>query len=180
LGRGSSEIRRCIDLQRSHIVDAVRSREDCAALLKHLCAISRPSTGAPLVLLLFARMATPECAWLDGGLQVDAIGEGEKTTFDVLQDLGVGMGERLFPRAVMKAPLSEFVRALRRVPAMSGPLEVQASPTRLVLWLSSTARLRASTPPNVTKAQSSFLLTPPTPGVAFVPPGKRSEKGKPR
>ena len=174
--RGPIEIQRCIDLRRAHIEAAVRSREECAALLQHLCAISRPSTGAPLVLLLFARMATPECTWLDGGLQVDAVGTGDTTTFDVLEDLGVGMGERLFPRGVMNAPLSEFTRALRRIPAMAGQLEVQTAPNRLVLSLSSAERLRASAPPNITKAQSSFLLTPPTPGMAFVPPGKHLKK----
>jgi hypothetical protein len=173
------EIRRCIDLRREHVEAAMRSREECASLLKHLCAISRPSTGAPLVLLLFARMATPACVWLDGGLQVDAVAAGETTTFDVLEDLGVGMGERLLPRAVMNAPLPEFVRALRRIPAMASPLQIQASPTRLVLSLSSANRVHASAPPHLTKARSSFLLTPPTPGVAFVLPGKPPDTKKP-
>jgi hypothetical protein len=177
--QGSIEIQRCIDLRRSHVEDAIRTREDCGALLHHLSAISRPSTGAPLVLLLFARMATPACTWLDGGLQIDGVGNGATTTFDVLEDLGVGMGERLFPRAVMNAPLSEFARALRRIPQMAGPFQIQASPTRLVLALSGTARLQASAPPNITQAQSSFLLTPPTPGVAFVPPGQFLTKKKP-
>ncbi len=178
--RDWSDIERCIDLKRADIAEAMEARADCAELLKHLATISRPSTGAPLVLLLFARMATPECAWLDGGLHVDAIGEGEKTTFDVLQDLGVGMGERLFPRCTMHAPLTEFARALRRIPAMAGPLEIQAAPNRLLLTVSSAERSRASAPPHPTRAQSSLLLTPPTPGLAFVLPSLASLQKKPK
>ena len=120
-----SRVERCIDVRRGDVESAVATREGCASLLAHLAAISRPMNGAPLVLLLFARMATNACTWLEGGLCVNAIAKGETTVFDVLQDLGVGLRERLLPRTTMTAPLSEFDRAVRRIPSMIAPLTLE-------------------------------------------------------
>ena len=105
------------------------------------------------------------------GLHVEATKQGEATSFDVLQDLGVAMRERIFRRLTMRAPLSEFASALRRVPGMVRPLEVHASPERLVFTASDAARRSNPPAPHITEAQSSRLLMPPTPGFAFVPPG---------
>ncbi len=152
---------------------AVVSREDCTSFLAHMSAISRPQSGAPLVLLLFARMATHDCAWLEGGLCVDVAPQGENTSFDVLQDLGVGLRERILPRSTMGAPIDEFDRAIRRIPTMIAPLTVERARGQLQLTASSTVR-RASepAPASIAEVDSAFLLMPPTPGFAFAPPGQ--------
>ncbi len=166
-----SHLRRCIDVRRSDVEKAVRTHDGCAELLAHLSTISRPMSGAPLTLLLFARMATTECTWLEGGLHVDAVAAGTDTTFDVLQDLGVGYLERILPRFVMHAPLAEFASALRRVPGMVKPLVVTSSDGRLTLTATEAARRTSDPGLSITELETSALLMPPTPGFAFAPPG---------
>lgn len=124
-------------------------------------------------------MASSACEWVDGGLYIEATAQGDTTTFDVLQDLGVGMRERLLPRFTMRAPLSEFARALRRIPAMIRPLEVEATEQRIVLTASVSVRRSYPPAPHITDAESSLLLMPPTPGFAFVPPGVNLVPKKP-
>ena len=177
--RDWAPLQRCIDLRRNDVAEAVATRDECSALFEHLAAISAPSSGAPLVLLVFARMASTACEWVDGGLYIEAVGRGDATEFDVLQDLGVGLRERLLPRFTMRAPLAEFARALRRIPAMIRPLAAEATEHHIVLPASETVRRSYPPAPHITEAESSLLLMPPTPGFGYVPPGVHLVPKKP-
>src|SRR5438552_2120940 len=59
---------RCIRFNKAEIIRASSSSAACRALLEHFAAIAKPHDGAPVLLLLFARLATMACDWLDGDL----------------------------------------------------------------------------------------------------------------
>jgi hypothetical protein len=136
---------RCIHISKAEIVEAAQSRDRCRALLFHLSSISRPRDGAPLVLLLFARLATLAGAWLDGDLRIELTADDGGTVFDVTTTLGFGLAERVFPQFRFAVPLGEFEGAVARVPPMIWPLRLEKRRARITL--SATEQVRVSTIP---------------------------------
>jgi hypothetical protein len=137
---------RCIELQKAHVESGVRTREDCLALLEHLAYVAEPGTGAPMMLLVFARMATTACVWLDGDLRVELRRDRETVWVDVLTELGTSMRERVFPSLAVNAPLEEFLGAVKRVPQMIKPLTALKA-TADLLSLGATAYIRRTSKP---------------------------------
>ena len=160
--RGSGESRytftRCIQVTRAEILEAARSRDACSDLLTHFSSISRPNSGAPLLLLLFARLATVEGAWLEGDLQIVLTAVGEGTFCEVATSLCLGMAERVFPRIRLEAPLSEFAGAADRVPRMIWPLTLERGAGRLVLRASKA--VRTTMLPPVSEDVSAVKIAP--------------------
>jgi len=169
---GFAHIERCIELQEQDVASAIRGRDETRALLERLAHVSRPNTGTAKVLLVYARMATTACDWIDGDLCVDiAPAEGgEATAIEVCTELGGGLRERTFSPMAFRAPLVEFVRAIERVPHLIAPLAVRTSTARGVT-LSAGAVLRRTTapPPPVSISPESLFVRPPP--AARVPPG---------
>jgi hypothetical protein len=158
-----SHIKTCLDLQEQDVVDAVASRDATRALLVHLGRISAPNSGVAKVILVFARLATRACDWIDGDLTIELRAGGATTTVEVSTDLGGGLRERVFPPLVFKAPLSEFARAVERVPHMIAPLSVQPKGTRaLVLAVTQAVRL-TSIPPAPIEISADSLFVHPSP-----------------
>lgn len=142
-----SHIERCLDLQEQDIVEAIASGDSTRALLARLASLSAPNTGCAKVLLLFARMATTACAWIDGDLVIELVAKGDATAIEAATDLGGGLRERALPSLTLRAPLAEFTRAIDRVPHMIAPLSIQAkSAKRIVLTATAVVR-RTSIPP---------------------------------
>jgi hypothetical protein len=77
-----AHISRCLDLQEQDIVEAIGARDRTRALLAHLEGLSAPNTGVAKVLLVFARMATTACDWIDGDLTIDLAAQGDATRVD--------------------------------------------------------------------------------------------------
>ena len=154
-------IRRCIDVRRADIVRAVATREDCAVLLQHCASISRPNTGCPIVLLVFARLATTACQWLDGGLRVQAIGDDTETAFEVLLEVGDDMFERALPHVVMRAPLSEYAGLIARIPRAIAPLTFTPLSKRCFVLTASVETRRSTTPPPSIDERSLFAQEAP-------------------
>jgi len=155
-------IARGFDLQSEHIADAIGTRERTRALLQRLADVSAPDTGIAKVLLVYARMATTACDWLDGGLLIDLTAGADFTVVDAYTELGGGLRERLFAPVRFKAPLSEFVRAIERVPHMIAPLASRSSTARR-LALSATEVVRRTTappPPIEISPESLYLRVP--------------------
>lgn len=153
-----SHIERCLDLQEQDIVEAIASGDSTRALLARLASLSAPNTGCAKVLLLFARMATTACGWIDGDLVVELLAKDDTTVVEVATDLGGGLRERALPSLLLHAPLAEFTRAIDRVPHMIAPLSIQAkSPKRVVLTASATMR-RTSVPPAPFEISSDSLF----------------------
>src|ERR1700722_20810714 len=86
-----SHLARCLDLQEDDVARAIRSGASTRELLAHLAAISSPDTGVAKVMLVFARMATTACEWLEGGLRVGMTAEGNGTRVELTTDLGGGL-----------------------------------------------------------------------------------------
>lgn len=156
-------ITRCFELTEEDIAGAVESRDDTRALLAHLAAISEPNAGAAKALLVFARMATSVCEWLDGDLRIEIVGDDDVSVVEALDDLGGGMRERLFQPLAFKTPLVEFSRAIERVPHMVAPLTILAQSERRIT-LGATAEIRRSSlpPPAVKIAEDSFFMSAST------------------
>ncbi len=110
------------DLGMRHILTALGSKHDAAALLHHMASISRPGEGASKVLVLFARMLHAD--WLRGNLVVELVADGVATAIEVVVEVN-GRREPLFPLAHFHAPIDEFLAAIERHRALLAPLLVR-------------------------------------------------------
>jgi hypothetical protein len=110
-----------------------------------------------LMLLLFARLATVACDWLDGDLFIAM--EARRpfvTRVTIATELGSGMREKVFPSFDMNVPLDELTGAVERIPQMVHPLMAEIAQGHLLL--SASAHVRASTtPPEVTIDRAALL-----------------------
>jgi hypothetical protein len=165
-------ITRCISLDDKDVREAVASRSETKALLDHMAGISKPNEGGPKVLLVFARMATSACDWLDGELRVEVVGDGEVSVIEVMTELGGGLRERALPSFSVAVPLSEFARAVERVPRMILPLIVKAKTERRLVLVSTIERAGRSLPPPPVAIAEEHLIDLPRTGPPRVP-GKR-------
>lgn len=157
------ELSRPLNLMEADIVRAMESREATKELLDRLAAISRPDTGAAKSLLVLARMATTACEWLDGDLRVEIVGDADVSVFEVLEEMGMGMRERVFAPIPFDVPLAEFAAAVARVPRMIAPLSVIAKSERRLV-LGATAEIRKSTlPPAPLKISDESFFVPKAP-----------------
>jgi hypothetical protein len=157
---------RCIHLTKPEIVRAAESSSDCRALLDRVARVAKPHDGAPLVLLLFARLATTACDWLDGDLEIEMEALAPLTTrVTIATELGPGWRERVFPTFDLGVPLDEFARAVRRIPRMIEPLLVEMESDRMILRASERVRWSAM-PPEI--GLDEALTT------AMAPPSRRS------
>jgi hypothetical protein len=153
-------ITRCTDLTEANVAYAVKSRERTELLLKRLAEVARPNEGAPKILLLFARMSTTACDWLEGDLRIEIAAEGDSCRFKVTTELGLGMQERVIAPFVVSVPLIELTRAVELVPRMVLPLAVAARDERRLV-LSVSARVRKSTmPPPAISIAEECLIAP--------------------
>lgn len=119
-----ASIRSCQELTDAQIGEVIESRDDVRVLLAHLAQVARPEQGGPRVLLLFARLATPECDWLEGALQLTLRGDGMGTTIESFAEIGGGLRERVVPKVVLPVPIGEFLDVIARFPHLIAPLAV--------------------------------------------------------
>ncbi|HXX66385.1 MAG TPA: hypothetical protein VEK07_04335 [Polyangiaceae bacterium] len=153
-----ANILRCLDLQERHIAEAIVGREQTKALLAHLARISAPDTGVAKVLLIYARMATTACDWVDGDLSIDLADNGDATIVSAFTELGGGLRERLFGPMRFSAPLDEFARAITRVPRMISPLKKRSTARLIRLSAAEVIRRTTAPPPAVNIAAESLFL----------------------
>lgn len=154
------------DLAERDIAEAVRTRQATLALLGRLAEVSAPETGTAKVLLLFARMATMACEWIDGDLVIELADHGQTTRVDVSTELGGGLRERVFSPVDLRAPLIEFARAMDRVPHMVAPLVIRARGDRRITFAASALVRRTSVPPPpIEIAEESLYVRAPAPAV---------------
>jgi hypothetical protein len=155
-----ANIVRCLDLQERDVSEALVTRGATKALLEHLEAISAPETGAAKALIVFARMATTACDWIDGDLAIDLVGDADVTVVEAATELGGGFRERLFAPFAFRAELSEFARAIERVPHVIAPLLIRTKSSRRIS-LSAAGELRRTTaPPPPIEISTDSLFTP--------------------
>jgi hypothetical protein len=154
-----AHLARCLDLRDQDVADAVVTRGAAKSLLAHLATISAPNTGVAKVLLLFARMATTACDWLDGDLYIELVGDDELTVIEALTELGGGLRERVFAPTSFGVPLVEFARAIERVPHLIAPLAIRANGARRIsLSASAAVRLTSMPPPPIEIAPESLFV----------------------
>jgi hypothetical protein len=172
-------ITRCISVTDKDVEEAVVSRATAQALFDHLAKVAKPNEGAPKILLLFARMATTACDWLDGELRVELVGDGELSVFESMTELGGGLRERALPSFAVHVPLSEFVRAVERVPRMIEPLYVKSKTDRRLILVSSEERAARSLPPVPVAIAEEHLIDVAAPAVPLPPAVPRPVKPPP-
>jgi hypothetical protein len=161
-----AHIARCMDLRDHDVNVAIGSREATIALLTHLGAVCAPNTGAAKALLVFARMATSACSWIDGDLCIELLGDGGATVVETATQLGGGMRERLLPPMRFHAPVGEFARAIERVPHMVAPLFIRARSSQgISLSASDLVRRTTAPPPPVEISSESLFVRAISPGV---------------
>jgi hypothetical protein len=157
----------CLDLQERDLAAALRGRDTTKALLAHLAAISAPNTGAAKVLIVFSRMATTACNWVDGDLRIDVVGDADETVIEAATELGGGLRERLFAPMSFRAPIAEFARAIERVPHMIVPLVIRAkSAHRVSLSANEVLRRTTAPPPPIEISGDSLFVRVSPPAVS--------------
>jgi hypothetical protein len=157
-------ITRCRDITDDHINAAIETREGTRELLEHAAGIAKPREAGARVLLVFSKMATSACDWVDGALRVELARNGEQTVIESFADIGAGLKERVFPRMVFNVPYEEFVAAIKKFPQAIVPLSVHApSDDRMSLTAAEAEKLVA---PDET---SPRIPTPPTLSIADLP-----------
>ncbi len=156
-----THLKRCLELRERDIVTAVEQRALCRELLEHLASISKPNNGAPKVLLVFARMATTACDWIDGELRIEIMGDGDVSVVEMMSELGGGLRERVMPSFGMNVPLTEFTRAVERVPHMIAPLTTKAKSARRVIFTATEETRRTSMPPPMVEIGEDSLFSMP-------------------
>jgi hypothetical protein len=192
-------IQRCISLTDADLATAAASRNEAKALLDHMAKVAKPNEGSPKILLIFSRMATTACDWLDGELRVELVGDGEICVIEVMTELGGGLRERALPSFTVGVPLGEFVRAVERVPRMIEPLLVKTKTERRLVLVSRAERTGRSLPPAPVVIADEHLIdlprldppkpvekkgplrapaVPPRPGKAPLPPVGKTPTGK--
>lgn len=165
------EIRRCRDITDDHINAAIESRDDTRALLEHAVGIARPREAGARVLLVFARMATSACDWLDGALRVELAKDGDATAVESFAVIGAGLKERVFPRMLFNIPFEEFVLAIQKFPQAIVPLAMESTADSMTLSAAEAAK-------ELPAEESEPSPRIPTP-VAHLPSVDASVKAKP-
>jgi hypothetical protein len=155
-----AHLKRCLDIADKDIVAAVETRETCKELLEQVSKIAAPNQGAPKLLLIFARMATTACNWIDGELRIEMVDGGEVTVVEIMSELGGGMRERVLPSFSMEVPLSEFTRAVERVPHMIAPLVTKAASARRVIYSASQEIRHSTMPPALIEIGEASMFLP--------------------
>jgi hypothetical protein len=175
-------IQRCISMTDADVEEAVASRSAAKSLLHHMAEVAKPNEGAPKILLIFARMATAACDWLDGELRVELVGDGELCVVESMTELGGGLRERALPSFAVNVPLSEFVRSVERVPRMIEPLYVKTKSDRRLVLVASVERASRSLPPLPVAIAEEHLIELPhvaLPKPPDVPPAKPPSPPRP-
>jgi len=158
-------IGRCRDITDDHIAAAIESRDGTRALLQHAATIAKPREAGARVLLVFAKMATPECDWLEGALRVELARDGAQTVIESYAEIGAGLKERVFPRLVFNVSFDEFIAAIKKFPQAVAPLSADTpSKDRLILTATEAQKIM---PPEETT--SPRIPTPSALSVADLP-----------
>lgn len=127
-------ITRCRDISDELLDAAIEARDDTRALFERAVEIGKPREAGARVLLLFARMASPACDWLEGALRVELTADGDNTVIESVVDIGAGLKERVFPKRTMNVPLDEFASAIRKFPQAIAPMTAESlHPAKVVL-----------------------------------------------
>ena len=163
-----TKIVRCQDLGEEQFAAAVEAREDAKALLAHVAVIARPNEGAARVLILFARLATGECDWLEGALRVVIEGGADKVRVDTYADIGGGLKERALPRVELGVPLEELAAAVDRYASALLPLVAERPTARKIV-------LAAAEATKVMKQDAAPAPQARVPTAAFHLPSVRKE-----
>ena len=160
-------LEQCMQLRDAHIVSAVSSSEAMEALLTRFAVISAPGKGAPIVLAALARLGTTACDWIDGELRIEIVGDEAQTKIAISTSLGDHFREKIFPDVVLRVPVEEFSRGIKRAPRLIEPLQVKESGKRIVLSISQEVRKTSLPPPMVKIDPESLMELPET--VPMVP-----------
>lgn len=156
----------CRDLSAEHADEAVRSLEALRLLVARLTEIGEPEDGAPKVLIVFARLARGDVAWLDGDVTVEIAGNDERTLVDVFKEEGWGIKERLVSAARFRVPFDEFERAVEISAKRFAPLKATMTPGKIVLSTAANAT-KPVAPPPVALDENSVGTAPPPPDLGM-------------
>jgi len=155
-------IQRCRDITDEHINAAIDTRGDTRDLLEHAVGIAKPREAGARVLLVFAKMASPACDWLDGALRIELARDGARTAIESFTVIGAGLKERVFPRMVLDVPLDEFTLAIEKYPRAIAPMAVAVNTEdKLTLTAEESAK--------VERREDAPIAPPPALGVADLP-----------
>ena len=194
-----SEIRSCLDVTDAHValaMEPARSlsdatpREKMLELVQHMARVATPRAGAAGILIVIAKMAPRD--WMEGDVEVRLLAENEQTLLTLLVDDGL-ITQRLTAPLRIDAPLAEFAHAVRSVPHVLIPLQVQGpiDAGRMTLRKGSFSHLPKRSPsysalasdlmPGIARrfrVRHTSAETPSTPEDSG-PPTQRSPQGSP-
>lgn len=131
-----STLKTCREITDDCIQEAAESREDMRALFERAVAIAAPRAAGARLLLIFAKMASPACDWVEGALRVELTADADHADHTVIEsfaEIGAGLKERVFGKQRVHVPLAEFEAAIKKFPQAIAPLTSESRVGKLVL-----------------------------------------------
>jgi hypothetical protein len=148
---GYAHIRSGLELEDAMIEGSLDTREDVKLLLDHLAEIAKPASGAPRALEVFAKLATPACEWLEGGLILELQGTARGTSIASYVAIAGDLRERLFRPIVFPVDFAEFAMTAVKQAFTIAPLVVSQQ-------ASSFLELRAPEPKRTAQARKGPIV----------------------
>ena len=176
-------MKHCMELRDAHITHAVSSSEAMESLLARFSEIAAPGKGAPIILAALARLGTTACHWIDGELRIEISGDDVQSKISASTTLGGGFREKLFADTLLRVPLEEFSRGIKRAPRLIKPLELKESGKRIVLSVTQEVRRTSLPPPMVTIDPESLMIIVPKLGMPLAldePEGRPAPAAPPK
>ena len=126
-----NELFSCSEITSAIAKEAAASSTALRAFFAQLEKIARPKDGAVNIFLVLARLA--EARWMEGHVRVELRPADEMTSIVVIDDLGLGIRERVLPPTRLGVPFKELSEGLDRYPGIVLPLGITEEKDAIVL-----------------------------------------------
>ena len=125
------ELSSCSEITSAHAKEAASSSSALRAFFMQIEKIARPKDGAVNLFLVLARLA--ETRWMEGHVRIELKPIDDVTSLVIIDDLGLGIRERILPPTRLNVPFTEFSEGLDRYPGIVLPLGIAEEGGTLVL-----------------------------------------------
>lgn len=126
-----NELTSCSEISSTIAKEAAASSAALRAFFTQLERIARPRDGAVNIFLVLARLA--EARWIEGHVRIELRPAEEMTSIVVIDDLGLGIRERVLPPTRLRVPFQELTEGLDRYPGIVLPLGIAEENDAIVL-----------------------------------------------
>ncbi len=126
-----NELTSCSEITSAVAKEAAASSSALRAFFMQLEKMARPADSGVNVFLVLARLA--EARWMEGHVRIELRPAEEMTSIVVIDDLGLGIRERVLPPTRLGVPFKELAEGLDKYPGIVLPLGIAEEKDTIVL-----------------------------------------------